>query len=699
MADAHEAQAAGWFDRPMRWGQLTLAEDDPGRFDPDFWLDYFRRCHCDAVCLSAGGIVAYYPTAIRHHHRSDWLGDTDPFGQLAAGCRAQGMVVVARTDPHAVREEVRDAHPDWIQVTADGQPRRHWANPALWVTCPLGPYNFEFMTEVHGEIERLYRVDGIFSNRWAGHGVCYCDRCRQQFREASGQDLPRAEDPSDPAYPAYVAWRNRRLLDLWGIWDGEIRAINPGARFLPNGYPDRAVLADRADIFMVDHQGRSGQTPAWDNGMAAKQTRAVMGRKPIVGIFGLGISHPTYRWMDSVTSEAEIRTWAFEGIAHGFRPWFTKFSGTIRDPRWLGYVERIYQWHHKAEAYLRNEESLARVGLVYSEATERLYRGRPERPDYHKLGMYQALLEARVPFDMVNDRLLDAERIDRYRLLVLPNVACLSDGQCAALRAFVARGGSLLATFETSLYDEQGRRRPDFGLADVFGVSAGVGEAIGPLKNSYLAVRPDPDTGGYHPVLAGLEEAGRIVGGIWRLEVAPRGSFPSPVTLVPPYPDLPMEDVYPRVPSTDVRMLYLRGVYGSSRVAYVPFDLDRGFYEVLAADHGRLLGNLVAWAANEEAAATVNGPGLIDVAVWRQRASLTVHLVNLTNPMLQRGAIREHIPVGPLEVAVALPEGRSPRGARLLVGERSAPLEVRDGRARVAVPSVLDYEVVAIDLG
>ena len=45
---------AGWFDRPMRWVQLTLVENDPGRFDPRFWLDYFRRLHSDAATLSAG---------------------------------------------------------------------------------------------------------------------------------------------------------------------------------------------------------------------------------------------------------------------------------------------------------------------------------------------------------------------------------------------------------------------------------------------------------------------------------------------------------------------------------------------------------------------------------------------------------------------------------------------------------------------
>ena len=68
---SHPAQAPlvapatdGWFDRPMRWVQLTLVENDPGHFDPQFWLDYFRRLHADAATLSAGGIVAYYPTEI-----------------------------------------------------------------------------------------------------------------------------------------------------------------------------------------------------------------------------------------------------------------------------------------------------------------------------------------------------------------------------------------------------------------------------------------------------------------------------------------------------------------------------------------------------------------------------------------------------------------------------------------------------------
>ena len=154
---------ATWFNLPMRWAQLTLVENDPGNFDPDFWLSYFKQIHADGTTLSAGGVVAYYPTDVPFHHRSNWLGDSDPFGYLVEGSRKMNMSIIARTDPHATWQNVHDAHPDWIAVTVDGEKRHHWANPELWVTCALGPYNFEFMTGVHKEIMEQYEPDGIFS--------------------------------------------------------------------------------------------------------------------------------------------------------------------------------------------------------------------------------------------------------------------------------------------------------------------------------------------------------------------------------------------------------------------------------------------------------------------------------------------------------------------------------------------------------
>ena len=119
--DATAAKQVGWYDRPMRWAQLSFVENDPGNYDLQFWLDYFKKIHADATILNAGGCVAFYPTQVPFHYRSKWLGNMDTFGDIAKGCRALGMNVVARTDPHACHEDVYKAHPDWLAVDEYGR--------------------------------------------------------------------------------------------------------------------------------------------------------------------------------------------------------------------------------------------------------------------------------------------------------------------------------------------------------------------------------------------------------------------------------------------------------------------------------------------------------------------------------------------------------------------------------------------------
>jgi hypothetical protein len=157
-----------------------------------------------------------------------------------------------------------------------------------------------------------------------------------------------------------------------------------------------------------------------------------------------------------------------------------------------------------------------------------------------------------------------------------------------------------------------------------------------------------------------------------------------------------MEKAYPRVPKSDVPQVYLREL-GVGRVVYFPWDIDRTFWEVLCVDHLKLLRNAVLWATNEEPLVTVSGPGVLDVTVWRQRDSMTIHLVNLTNPMMMKGPVRELMPVGEQKVRVRLPEGARAKKVQLL-GNAKNPRARRAGRyLRVAVPSILDHEVVAID--
>jgi len=287
---------APWFDRPMRWAQLTLVENDPGRYDLTEWLAYFRRIHADAVCLSAGGCVAYYPTRIPYHYRSAYMGaEEDPLGDLVAGCRALDMIILARTDPHAIHDDAAAAHPEWVAVDVLGHPRRHWSAPNHWVTCPFGPHAEDFMTEVHREIMARYHVEGIFGNRWSGHGICYCDYCREHFGHATGLSLPTRADPGDPAYRPWLRWREERLFALWDLWDRAIQEINPLARYIPNtgggalSSLNMTRVGRRADILFADRQARSGYMPLWSAGKNAKEFRAALGPKPVGGIFSVGV--------------------------------------------------------------------------------------------------------------------------------------------------------------------------------------------------------------------------------------------------------------------------------------------------------------------------------------------------------------------------------------------------------------------------
>jgi hypothetical protein len=690
-------QQEPWFDKAMRWAQVAFVENDPKLYDPQFWLDYFKKAHIDGVLLSAGGIVAFYPTEIPLHHRSDWLGDQDTLGYLISECRKMDMTVVLRTDPHAVRQNVYDAHPEYIAVTADGQKRPHWARSDLWVTCALGPYNFEFMTKVHQEIMQRYQPEGIFSNRWAGHGVCYCENCKRNFKATTGLDIPTDTNRFNPVYQQWNDWQTDRLKELWFLWDAEIRKIKSTSRFIPNGFPDRMLTGKYADFFFADQQGRRGQSLPWENARGAKELRASLGLKPLIGIFSVGLEEE-FRWKDSVQTDAELRIWVAEGVANGMKPCFVKFGANVLDKRWMNAVAEMYQNYYKSERYLRNMASMSRIGVVYSQQTSRRYGGESwqQASNQHGMGMYHALVEGSMTFDMVNDMMLDAENLSPYKLLVLPNIAVLSDTQCNQLRAFVQSGGSLMATFETSLYDETGRRRSDFALHDLFGVSYD-NDVEGPMRNSYLKLKKDAATGVFHPVLKGLEGAYRIINAIYNVKVKPQSrEFPSPVTLVPTYPDLPMEDVYPRIEETDIRQLYLHEV-GKGHVAYFPGDIDRTFWQLMTDDHSRLLRSTIRWALNEDPIVDVKCKGVIDVAVWRQKESMTVHLVNLTNPMMMKGPFRDIFPVD-ATVEIKIPENNNVAGVRLLFGDTIPKYEIRGKKVSLNVTQISDHEIVALDL-
>lgn len=122
-------------------------------------------------------------------------------------------------------------------------------------------------------------------------------------------------------------------------------------------------------------------------------------------------------------------------------------------------------FHDNFDLY-RGADSVADVALLSSFASVGFNQGRP-------LSSFmlasQTLIQDRLLFDIIFDE--DLENLSKYRALFLPDSESLSDGQIELIQKFVMNGGGLVATELTSLYNERRKRRRNFGLKDLFGVS------------------------------------------------------------------------------------------------------------------------------------------------------------------------------------------------------------------------------------
>ncbi|MEK3914122.1 beta-galactosidase trimerization domain-containing protein [Paenibacillus sp. FSL H7-0331] len=85
-------------------------------------------------------------------------------------------------------------------------------------------------------------------------------------------------------------------------------------------------------------------------------------------------------------------------------------------------------------------------------------------------GMYYAMLRNRIPFDLVHVGRMEEEVLSRYKVLILPNIGALSDDEAENVRKFVQRGGSVISTYETGVYDEWGQQRTVGVLDDLLGI-------------------------------------------------------------------------------------------------------------------------------------------------------------------------------------------------------------------------------------
>jgi len=266
----------------------------------------------------------------------------------------------------------------------------------------------------------------------------------------------------------------------------------------------------------------------------------------------------------------------------------------------------------------------------------------------------------------------------------------LSDKQCDQIRDYVHSGGSIMASFETSLYDENLKPRSEFGLADLLGISK-AGDVVGTNGNAYYG-RIERS----HPILDGFANTNWLPGAQNRVPLRPVRD--AVLTVVPGFVQYPPELAYPPVPQTDQPAVVL-GEIGSSRIAYFPGDIERTFWLTGHGDLLRLLHNTIRWITGDERIIEVAGEGFLELFAWETTPGYAVHLLNYTHPNAHHCWLDSAYPLGTQAVRMKLSEGVKIESVELLRAEQNVPFKVEGDVLSFTIPRIDDYEIAAITVG
>lgn len=719
-----------WFRNVTRWGQVNITEKDPPSYDIAWWRKQWKRTEIQGIVVNAGGIVAYYPSRVPLHRKAAYLGNRDLFGSLCHVAHQDGLSVFARMDSNRAHEEFYQVHPDWFATDISGKP---YKAGDLYIACVNSPYYNDYLPAILREIAELYRPEGFTDNSWSGLGresICYCENCRRSFREKTGRDIPQAKNWEDKTYREWIEWNYARRLEIWELNNRTTKAAG-GADCIWAGmnsgsiggqsrsFRNYAEICARADILMLDDQARNDAEGFQHNGYTGKLIHGLLGWDKLIpesmAMYQAG--RPNFRLASKPKPEA--RMWMLNGIAGGIQPWWHHVAAYHEDRRMYSTAAPVMRWHKANEEFLIKRRPVATVGVVWSQRNTDYY-GRDndgEKVELPWRGIVLALTRARIPYLPVN-----ADHIDRdgsqFSVLVLPNLAAISAEQAGMVRRFVEGGGALVATGETSLFDEWGERRPDYALADLFGahyINDGatkehLEKLSGNVYHTYLRLTPElkattegpqtgkepPADGRRHPVLKDFEQT----------DILPFGGLLQPIrtdagtevltTFIPQFPVYPPETAWMKEPKTDIPGLIINTGKYSGRIVFLPADIDRQFALNNLPDHGDLLRNIIRWAANENIPLAVEGAGLLDCHIYKQPGRLVLHMVNLTSAATWRQPIDELISIGPLKISVKLPGDVKKGNCHSLINAQNIKTTVKNSWCRFEIASLLDHEVVLI---
>lgn len=595
------------------------------------------------------------------------MGGRDGTREVVALCHKAGLRYItyywAQREPKSLAEE----HPEWRCVNAAGKKTGYF--------CVNTPYR-QLMKDRCVELVSEVGVDGVFFDMFhARADECYCDACKAKFRRLTGKEPPLKEDFDSLLWQQWVEFKYRTIEEALLDVNRAIKAANPQAALVANTW--------NAWVIRNPHNIRN----------SIRVAESVDGMLEETG------------WYDSVDpsffafpSLHNFMSWHLAGLCKGKCPLMWS-SGSFMGQSPIGYTEaaiRTAVMHtngstaaqttidrdvfHRYMADIAARDEFLRgarlepwCGLVVSEKTE-LWYGRDDPKQRYLKGVYgafQALLERHLPVSLVTDRELELGRLEPHRVLFAPNCAALSQAEMETLRDFVRRGGGLVATYETSRYDEHGGRRGELGLADLLGAKLSGELDTRQVRFSWASPRitnanlqlPPSQAWAKDPVILdalGLCSGTQPAGTVNRsLPVACRNLLADPLPGAGAKLQLTTLDHDKRAGKIErgTHAGVIASSFGKGKVLYLPSDVTWSFFRF----HPQWLSRLIELCLREAAGAPppveAEAPAVVQVTTQRQGERLVVHLLNDISSL-----------------------GRSQNVAGETVAERTEVLPVRDIR-------------------
>lgn len=524
---------------------------------------------------------------------------------------------------------IRKAHPEWLRVRPDGTRDENFGNIrsgyADWMIRQL-----VYLVETYG-------VDGFWFDGYAPvHLHTYDEKTKQAFRlHSGGKEIPTTFDPvGDPVSRTYLAWHEQYFVDLASKIRQAIRDKNPEAVIYANYSANRTWYFP--DAYMGEYPAaycNAIDVPSvelyWDvpgDALYQQFCYAFMQGVCRQGPAAVWIQ-PSAHGISGVASPIDIQLRGLEGTPWGVYAEFVESTGREE------YLKLHVQNIQSREKFLANSEPVPYVGIVASEQTRTLY-ARGALPVYfsHTLGAFKSVFERHWPVQILTEYDLENGDLRGVRVLVLPNMAVLSNRAAEVIRRFVSAGGGLVASYETSLFDESFQRRPDFALADLFHANYKQSHPVSTRSDALALTIASPHSITTDSLIESKQSTA------WRggLDAPPdRGDLAliaSATEVVAVQDgDVIMKYRSPSEKEPIERPAVVTSTFGNGRVVYLAAGIDKAMFFYPDSYQRALIVNACRWAAADASPPfEVTGPLLL-ASTFRHQHDANLYIVHLLN--------------------------------------------------------------------